>query len=322
MLDICKQVEEYLQTSDSLSPLKPRLQLVGSTAEGTRIGGADEIDVSMTFDALSATPFELASNVIATSMVIPEELKEIMTDFKNELGHFCFARFLTCLCTELREGLRFVSKHGNMPKGLSFNTDWHPCPNCQPADDERMLPLMHCETCLPAITYSKLGPCLTFSWANDIWERPTALTMDFIPVFGLRYTGGKIYSLFEKVFWTLKLVQPEGWIKHCEQISKRDRHLLENRTIYGLAAKDKKRREPKDEVICLKLLNYNSTGPNYVIRPGQKVDLSHMEEHGSTKKVYTHLKALKTVLQLDVSSYYIKKNILAFLQEKNRPGKN
>ena len=51
LINFCQQLEKALpKSSDLMSNLKPKFSIVGSVAEGTRLGLANELDLTMSFD--------------------------------------------------------------------------------------------------------------------------------------------------------------------------------------------------------------------------------------------------------------------------------
>lgn len=58
MIQLLQQLQEQLNIG-SISVLKPRLILVGSVPEGTKIGKVTECDVMMKLEGLQDNPFQL-----------------------------------------------------------------------------------------------------------------------------------------------------------------------------------------------------------------------------------------------------------------------
>ncbi len=285
----------------------PKFDMVGSASEGTRLGGADEIDVNVKFEAMP--PFEMEGGDNAMKIIMAGDGdKTTELPFLDEDGHFSYSQFVQGLCTEVQECLAKLDQD-KVPNGLTFNCYWIPCVNCNMVDDELMVPLKHCSKCLPAVTYTKLGACLLFSWIGDD-QVETILTMDLIPSFELIYTGGR-FTLLETVFESLDKVRPEGWRRHCQQVSKQDRHFLnEGEKVEALEPPER-----KQEGITLKLLNFGQ-GANYVVRPSQKLKTSLIWKDQRAKTLYTYLKTVKKVLGLKVSTFFIKKCLVMFLRTR------
>ncbi len=161
-------------------------------------------------------------------------------------------------------------------------------------------PETHCSKCLPAITHTKLGPCLIFSWG----EEEKLLTVDLIPVFPVEKPEKGVLELFDVVIKTLIRKRPENWLKHLKGIIERDRILPESFTR-ALDAEN----ESNSIDVAMKLLNY---GPcdNSIIRPGQVMQVEQFQRDEKLKKIYIYTKALKDMLSIDVKTYVIKKIIL------------
>ncbi len=299
-----KIFEEYLQSCSEMKVLNPQLDLRGSIQEGTRLSDANEIDVTITFNAPSDhLPLVLNDVSLASDLKIPEN--SFLNKFQNEFGSFSYSKFIFFLCEELQQCLKNIDQ-SRVPTGLTYDCDWKPCPKCQVADENRTLPLMHCSTCAPAVTYTKLGPCLLFKW-KDLWGKDIILSMDIIPTFPLQYRGNAD-TLFQRVISTLYHVKPDGWRTHCQQVSQRDRLLLDDKTKSDLYHKDKDKIQT--EVIALKLLNHNEGGSNFIVRPGQNINSCINETNLVVKHSYTLLKLLKSILGISISSFLIKKSVL------------
>ena len=70
MIRFAKLLEVELEfTNDLTRNLKPRLTLVGSAAEGTRIAIANEIDLLMSFDGWRDPPFKVAKGFFSLENV-------------------------------------------------------------------------------------------------------------------------------------------------------------------------------------------------------------------------------------------------------------
>ncbi len=274
------------------------------------------MDVSVTFEGLSQNPFELDESTVATCVMVPEK-HQFLNRFMDKEGRFDYSLFLNYFCEELWTCLRSIDKVF-IPRRLAFNTEWQPCANCHLPDSERMMPMTHCLSCVPAVTYSKLGPCLLFTW-KTIWGSQTVLSLDLIPNFYVKYAGNT-GTLFQKVFQSLKLAEPDGWRQHCHQVSLRDRHVTDTRIkegamLDGFDPVTIAGGKMTTEVMPFKLLNYSQHRPNYVIRPKHQIKDSNLDQSEMLRTFYILVKAMKKVLGLEISNYFIKK---CHLSCKNR----
>ncbi len=283
------------------------MHLAGSMAEGTRLGGADEIDVTLTFEAMSKYPFELCDDdEDAIDLILPDDLKhfELMT---SPNGKFSYSKFINLLCKDLWRCMQKLDREKSLRLyGLTCDAHWKPCQNCRLPDAAGMVSLKHCDSCLPAVTYSKSGACLIFTWTDEFLSKRT-LTMDLIPSFELTYFGN-FASLSQRVFRSLYKTRPEGWDAHCGQLGRRDRLLMDWRSKADMLEQEHKRRT---ETTALKLINDHEGSGHYVIRPRQKLDSHALSTNPTLRKLYTILKALVKVLELEASSFLVKKHLLS-----------
>ena len=161
-------IEEYLSKSETFKELGIRIKLIGSSVEGTKISILDEADFFILFDNLKPQHFELTNS--ATKYKVTEEGKSLMTkfmDYENNLDYF---KFLELLLTELES---FVKESVSQLEGMSVN--FVRCEH-KVAGEEAFNILKHCKKCLPAVTFTKAGPCLIFK------DGITILSIDLIPL--------------------------------------------------------------------------------------------------------------------------------------------
>ena len=67
--------------------------------------------------------------------------------------------------------------------------------------------------------------------------------------------------------------------------------------------------KPKDGCTAMKLLHGESNENVFILRPGQTLAMSNLKEP-KMKAAYCYLKALKTLMKADISSYGLKKVLL------------
>ncbi len=280
--------------NSSLQDLEPKLILIGSAAEGTRLVEADEIDVSLKFHALSEHALKMQDDADALAVVISENAP-VLSSYTFDTRILDYSKFFGFLLRELCSTLKRIKNQ--LPQRLDCNVDWvhTDCSGCQKREDLGLVSF--CQDHLPPVAHSKIGPCLIFTWAGS--ERTSILTVDLVPLYPLQ-TASDLPELFGKVFKSLYQQRPTGWQQHCKGIVARDGILPD--TLHA----EQKTARPLD--IAIKFLNY-SDEKNYVIRPGQALDLKFFEKEEALKEAYIYLKALKRVLNVKVSSYFIKKVI-------------
>ena len=111
MLEFSCLIEDYLrEESKVFKPLKPRFVLIGSVKEQTRVGQADEIDVTIDFENLEGW---LTVDETDPSRVIenqdfrcPDDVKAVLPRFyRKGTKEFDFFSFLEVLLEEIGKGI-------------------------------------------------------------------------------------------------------------------------------------------------------------------------------------------------------------------------
>ena len=213
-----------LQKDPFFMQLEPEAFLIGSVAEGTRLFKANEIDVTIKFKKLHGQPFTVGRND-GFCLLVPEGdailkrngLVRRSDVLENVFDHIAF---LTKFMRAIQDALGRVEdgQCPEWPKGLSFSTkwSWHDCKKCQSTTEEirehMYTPQTHCNNCRPAVTHSKIGPCLIFDWTGKEASKENGsevLTVDLIPVFPVKSPEG-LFSLFDTVARSL-LERSANW---------------------------------------------------------------------------------------------------------------
>ncbi len=325
-----------------LGQLGPTFTLTGSAVENTRFCNGSEIDVCVSFLFMAKSyPFRLdcdSSGNIRDAMKIisPVGIKnlegftldsESATDEKDEddslqttsTKTFDFTKFLFYFLSFIRTSLLELSSSSDWPKQLVIDDTWKFNNECcikerdAPVSDySKSLynPYTHCAKCRPAVTHTKIGATPIFTWKDGGTE--SVLTADLIPVFPVESPKGFL-PLFNAIVSTLTKKAPEGSNKHFKSIMEKDRILPES--FQNMLEKQHKNKIRKTYDVAMKLLNYGSQN-NFIIRPGQIKDdrQAKSEQHHPELKieqivneVYITIKGLKSILCVDVDSYFIKK---------------
>ncbi len=302
LLKACYLLQNNMILEDKLGLLQSRFILIGSVAEGTRLDKANEIDVTIKFDALANWPMTFKAPEYLLKVSGESPLARFSTG-----GVYNHTTFLKYFLETIQSSLQRAMKHPEWPENLSPGTmKWEPCQKCEQVSRDKRescySPLYHCQDCLPAVVHSKAGPCLIFKWKQE-----TPMTMDLIPVFPVR--GGDdtgILSLFNVVTNYLLEKKPPQWAKHLKGIIERDRILPESLALQVRHSDGSNNTFD----VSIKLLNYHPE-LNYVIRPGQGLSTRELRTNTVLRDVYIHVKTLKSLWSVDVKSYVIKKIILS-----------
>ncbi len=164
----------------------------------------------------------------------------------------------------------------------------------------------HCTQCIFPVTHTKMGACILFQWSESkLFEKEITLTVDVIPLFPIAAKTKQCKEVnvlkLQKILTKGLLEQrPSNWINHFKGHVKKDRVLPEA---------FKEQMDNDTLMIGIKLLNYGEN-QNCIIHPAQKLKIDSFGKHENLKKLYCVIKALKTMLSIDLSSYFIKKVIL------------
>ena len=300
----CLMVQDLLTTMQEvekelfkeMSDLKLAFILVGSIAEGTRVGIANELDLTVRFEGLCEKSKALLIGDNAFTLNIPSD-----TANDHPLLKYCedkifiydlfFAKLLEHLSNIVKKLSYEIEKktNGRLKPGQQKQL----CDECNLEGDFK-----HCEKCLFPVTFTKIGPCLIFTWGKE----NTVLTVDLVPVIPIQ--GQKVTDLFNLCTKTLFKDRPAGWLKYLKGYIKRDRILPES-------YQDEFDKKVEDFVeVGMKLLNYESE-KNFIIRPAQQMNIEQFSSNGKLKEIYARVKALKSYLKIDISSYFIKKIVLS-----------
>ena len=107
-------------------------------------------------------------------------------------------------------------------------------------------------------------------------------------------------QLYQLVTKTLMHERPHGWQKYLDRFLKTDQILPESMANVKEASKSH---------VCLKILNFEAGQSNFILRPGQILDVEELADE-RLKTVYCNMKALKAHFKADVKSYFLKKVLL------------
>ena len=199
LLCLAKELEAELSNSSPLMrSLKPKFTLVGSVAEGTRIGLGSELDLTMRFIGLDfqhLPPFCIQEKDPFHIYKGDKELEDLEGYFDGE-GKFQLGIFKEDLSMIVESSLFNIFTSGRNPQRLRINPNnhrtignivgWH-CKDCSTLYKENWVNIQ-CENCLLAVSKTKLGLCLQFLWSTKIGEQTEACcSMDLVPTFRFQF---------------------------------------------------------------------------------------------------------------------------------------
>ena len=289
-----------------LRHLRPEFEMVGSMAEGTRIGLANELDLGIKFKAWEMSdlaPFKAARD--------PFSLKKSANSFHWMDGYFNidefkFHEFMYELLTAVDLAIVNIFVESRNPPNLrrvTTNKDWTEGNTRCGGWCKRSLranKFEQCSRCAVTVSQSKIGVALQFEWQ---WHGGQGIesiycSVDLIPLFPIEAIS--VLELANLVnSHMLGANPPRGWLKYLFKYPK------EFKIIYELI-------EARDggtvNYVSLKTMNFQK-GRNHYIKPAQ----GYTEYKFSSDRMmglYTYIKFLKKVLNLDLSSYWVKKELL------------
>ena len=318
LIDFLAILERKLNQGD-MSELQPKFVLVGSAREGTRIGLANEMDVLVKFrkfESVKEAPFRVQG---AFSLAKADTESASAMDEYFCGSKFNFHKFKEFMLDAVRKSVIHLfenkSRDNNttgfdVPMELDLiikNKDWiksecFKSGTCKELKMKTGVLFTHCEDkkCQTSVCQTKPGIALQLKWTPPFknWRgdsegrKPIYTSIDLIPVFDIEPIG--VLQLARTV--NTQMFSSEevwGWLSYL--------------TSYFKHYKEIKGDEGTIRRVVLKTMN-SMQGNNYYVRPS----LPYIEEifkNEKTKKIYSYIKYLKRVLDLDISSYFIKNEL-------------
>ena len=296
----CSKVRDVIMTMQCIETelaqripnLEPKFILVGSIIEGTRIHSAMELDITVQFNGLEKYPLLLKDDPFTLSSV---EENHLLYEWSNE-GVFQYEKFLAFFLSALQEIIsKTKEKFSNLTeKRISVGKLPSTCKFGCPRKENEFY--THCEECIFTVTQTKCGACLVFKWKDENF------TVDLIPVLPVK--GKNFNQMINLITETLFRDRPPNWLAHLRTFIKRDRVLPESflEVLEG---------NPEKPIqVAIKLLHFG-TKRNFIIRPAQQLAVTkEFKENQRLKRVYCQIKCLKSLLGVNVNSYFIKKVLL------------
>ena len=291
LIQTVKVIEHYLNSENSpIAFLKPRFQIAGSIVEGTRLGSANELDLTLHFESMASDHFKVGDS--ALNYHLTDKGSDLMKNFTD--GTDCLD--MTAFLKALLETLQFCFKYSSEKLPRSVRTvkesvDWVPCDSCKAKNMKKLLePWTHCHLCIPTVAMTRAGPCVTLKHDGN------TISIDIIPMFPSPVRNP--VELYNLVTQTLIREQPLGWQKYLQRFLKTDRILPESMPLVKDTAKP---------YICLKILSFEGTRGNFILRPGQILEMDQLQDE-RLKTVYCCMKALKNISVLTSNPIFSRKS--------------
>ena len=279
--------------------LQPHFVLVGSASEGTRIGLANEMDVLIKFKAFDdrKAPLKvMGGSYLGSNNTETGGLMGMY--FEGEKFDFNF--FKKALLDTVRESMETMFNDGMNPPELKIivnNEDWVSgrcltSGKCKKLKEEASGALFeHCENCAVTVCQTKPGVALQFQWMQPKGHS-IYTSIDLIPVFPIEPIA--VMDLVRMVnTFMIGPEHPIGWLAYLRSYWK---HYKEIRAG-----------AEKINAVVLKTMN-NQPGNNYYVRPSLPCTGEPFKNE-RTKIMYSYIKYFKKVLDLDISSYFVKNEL-------------
>ena len=309
LVSLMKEVErEFQGSSELMRELKPTMTLVGSAAEGTRVGIGNELDITLSFNHWKERPIfrvgEDPFHLLATDNVAGH-----MMSYVDEERRLRFDRFMRHILEKVESSVSAVFDRRRNPEKLvrvttneAFDSDHLACKECRAARNAAETdgtPCKQCTRCVVTVSQTKIGVCLQFHWRRDDGQ-PVYCSIDLITSFNIeavddirvaRIVNGEMLGPWH----------PEEWLKYMVEYSE------------GIkTVKDGNERDEDEDtslvMISLKMLHYGRKEKYYFVRPGEKWNSGETFQTDRLREVYCHIKILKKILGLDyIKSYMVKK---------------
>ena len=303
LVELTKILQDGLQ-SGALKQLHPYFELVGSMAERTRIGLANEVDLGLHFKLWKDNiPFKVEDDPF--SLKKAETCPPSMHEF-FEGNIFQYHTFMRYLLDATDKTVRDVFDEGKNPPNftqITSNQDWvHGDTPCRGKCKERLeeSEFVQCIQCGVSVSQTKSGVALQFLWewrkAAPYQVRKIFCSIDLIPVFPIQQvTTMKLAKMINSAM--LSIEHPIGWLNYLFKYP-REYKIIEELTLTG-----------KSEIhsVGLKTMNIHK-GKNHHIKPAQYT----LEKFRSKrmKNIYSYIKFLKKVFDLELSSFWVKKELM------------
>jgi hypothetical protein len=303
LLKFAKTLEAKLNHRNALmKQLKPTFTLIGSVAEGTRIGLGNELDLTVEFEGMDEESFQIVESDpyhLTAAENVPAWMKKYVNDNEKFVHPAFMCDFLEAVdyCTntiflDLKNPLKLKRGTSN----YAFNSQRSKCKECKQRTQSQSL-FYQCPNCVVTVSQTKMGVCLQFLWYSTKGDK-IYCSVDLVPTFKIKKLNA--LDLARIVNTEMIQKQPKGWLKY-----------LEKYTTSDLIFTDLLDADDKSKLISSVLLKHLNCQPdmNYFIRPGQHLGVEKFQtkDHHS---VYCWIKTVKKILAVDLSLYMLKKMLL------------
>ena len=315
MVVFAKRLEAGLNLPDSpMHLLKPRFTLMGSVPEGTRIGIANEMDVSVEFDGISSTPFKM-TEVDPYHLYSNELFADWMSAYFDSGGRFLLGKFKMDLLNAVEAAAApILEDKGTRLEAYTLNESYSEddCESCKArvAGANSTSLFSQCKNCKVPVSQNKVGVCLQMAWRHEGFTYRTDLGDEIQKSFTI-YTSLDLVPVYETEPIPLRSFvrsQNRGMVRAGHPLQWYDsvRKYLSHDKIL-LSFEDQTKGEMVSKVL-LKLINCQ-TENCYMIKAGQHIIRGKFQST-RLKRVYCQIKVLRQALGVTQLSNYLLKKIL------------
>ena len=160
-----------------LMKFAPFFELVGSMAEGTRIGLANELDLVLKFRAfMGQAPFKVDKEDPFSLKKTEPSFAALEDFFRGE--EFLYHKFMLFILYAVEKALENIFQHGRNPphlKRVTTNEEWRegktPCQGkCR--NELELRGFVQCDECSVTVSTTKSGVSLQFTYdGGHCWEK-------------------------------------------------------------------------------------------------------------------------------------------------------
>jgi hypothetical protein len=304
LISFGQTLRRELEKNELIQKLAPIFTLMGSVAEGTRLCLGNETDIMMEFGKFDKPAFKVVEKD-PFHLYATDNAPQWMTTYFDEDSRFILCKFMHDLLNIASSCIDRIFKEKTNPKRLmrkttntEFNRNDLKCEGCKKRRQEENVTLFkQCKNCIVTVSQTKIGIGLQFLW-KSVDGLEIYCSVDLVPTF--KIIGISPLELAKIVNSAMIYLKPNGWMKYLTKYAKTDLiviDLIENSSESQMI-----------QSVILKNINC-SLDQNYFVRPGQYLGREKFksEEH---KKIYLRIKALKTILDIELDNYMLKKLLL------------
>ena len=226
LVNLAKDLElEMAVATSTMALLRPRFVLVGSVAEGTRIGLGNELDLTVTFDGWDdeRPPFKVDPKD-PFHLKAADHTPDWMWPFFDSEGRFHLNKFLADFLGAIDSSVAVIFDSKRCPLRRVTRNEELPnsCSDCMSNNNQSAL-FVQCASCAVTVSQTKMGACLQFEWS----EAKVYCSMDIVPTFKIKALSAVRLARFVNEAM-LAREHPASWFDYIRGYAKGDREAMSN----------------------------------------------------------------------------------------------